>query len=45
MEKENNTKIKIKIDYQIESFSGLFFGCECIQSIYLNSFKEIILIV
>ena len=40
MEKENNTKIKIKIDYQIESFSGLFFGCECIQSIYFKQFQR-----
>ena len=37
-EKINNTKIKIKIDYQVKSFSGLFLGCECIQSIYFKKF-------
>ena len=38
--KENDIvhKINIIIDYQIVSFCGLFFGCECIESIYLKRF-------
>ena len=38
IEKMNNIKIRIKVDYQVETFSGLFFGCECIQSIYFKNF-------
>ena len=30
---DNVTKIKIIIEYQVESLSGLFFNCSCIQSI------------
>ena len=32
------TKINIIIDYQIKSFSGLFFNCECIESIKFKKF-------
>ena len=40
IEKMNNIKIRIKVDYQVETFSGLFFGCECIQSIYFKKFQR-----
>ena len=32
-EDENVSKISIIIDYQIKSFSKLFYNCECIESI------------
>ena len=39
IEKNNNiSNIKIKIDYQIMSFSKLFYKCKCIQSIYFKKF-------
>ena len=34
-ENDNVEKIKIIIDYKIESFVNLFINCSCIQSIYL----------
>ena len=37
-EEYNVTKIKIIIDYQVKSFSKLFYDCECIESI---NFKKI----
>ena len=30
--------IKIKIDYQVKSFEYLFYGCDCIESIYFTKF-------
>ena len=46
---DNISKISVIIDYQIKSFSGLFFNCKCIESIefkkfYRNNMKEIILL-
>ena len=35
------SKISIIIDYQIKSFSRLFHYCECIESINLKNFTEI----
>ena len=35
---EKIKKIKIIIDYQIDSFKYLFYYCECIESIYFNKF-------
>jgi len=32
------TKIKIIIDYQVKSFNGLFYKCDCIESINFNKF-------
>ena len=37
-ENEKVSKIKIIIDYQINSFEELFFDCECIESIYFKKF-------
>ena len=34
----NVSKISIIIDYQIKSFSELFYNCECIQSIKFKKF-------
>ncbi len=36
--KDNITKIKIKINYQITSFERLFNNCKCIESIYFKKF-------
>ena len=33
-------KINIIIDYQIKSFKGLFYGCECIESINFKKFAR-----
>ena len=33
IENEKVKKIKIVIDYQVESLSGIFFNCDCIESI------------
>ena len=38
---DNVSKISIIIDYQIKSFSELFYFCECIESIKLKNFIEI----
>ena len=38
---DNVSKISIIIDYQIKSFSRLFSYCECIESIDLKNFTEI----
>ena len=38
---DNVSKISIIIDYQIKSFSGLFFNCKCIESIIFKNFTEI----
>ena len=38
---ENISKIKIIIDYQITSFSGLFYNCKCIKSIDFKKFNRI----
>ena len=35
---DNVSKISIIIDYQIKSFSGLFYYCECIESIKFKKF-------
>ena len=35
---DNVSKISIIIDYQIKSFSGLFYLCECIKSIEFKKF-------
>ena len=40
-EDENVSKISIIIDYQIKSFSKLFYYCECIESIKFKNFTEI----
>ena len=37
-ENNNISKINIIIDYKVESFSNLFEGCECIESIYFKKF-------
>jgi hypothetical protein len=37
-ENENIEVIKIIIDYQINSFEGLFENCECIEYIYFKKF-------
>ena len=37
-EDDNVSKISIIIDYQIKSFSGLFFNCKCIESIEFKKF-------
>ena len=37
---ENVEKIKIIIDYQIESFEGLFEYCECIEYIHFKKFHR-----
>ena len=37
-EDENVSKISIIIDYQIKSFSELFYNCECIESIKFKKF-------
>ena len=36
--KDNVSKISIIIDYQIKSFSKLFFYCECVKSIKFKKF-------
>ena len=36
--KDKVTKIKIIIDYQVKSFKGLFYWCECIKSINFKKF-------
>ena len=33
-------KIKIIIDYQVKSFNGLFFSCQCIESIIFKKFHR-----
>ena len=38
--KDKVKKIKIIIDYQIKSFSGLFKNCSCIECIFFNKFKR-----
>ena len=43
--KDKITKIKIIIDYQVKSFKNLFRYCECIESINLKNFIEIILLI
>jgi len=35
---DNISKISVIIDYQIKSFSGLFFNCKCIESIEFKKF-------
>ena len=35
---ENVTKLKIIIDYQVQSFEGLFENCGCIEYIYFKKF-------
>ena len=35
---DNVSKISIIIDYQIKSFSELFYYCECIESIKFKKF-------
>ena len=35
---DNVSKISIIIDYQIKSFSELFYNCECIESIKFKKF-------
>ena len=40
-EDENVSKISIIIDYQIKSFSELFYNCECISLLNLKNFTEI----
>ena len=35
---DNVIKISIIINYQIKSFSGLFYDCECIESIEFKKF-------
>ena len=35
---DNVSKINIIIDYQIESFTNLFYYCQCIKSIYFKKF-------
>jgi len=35
---DNVSKINIIIDYQINSFNGLFIDCKCIESIYFKKF-------
>jgi len=37
---DNVSKITIIIDYQINSFSYLFSGCECIESIHFKKFSR-----
>ena len=37
-EDENVSKISIIIDYQIKSFSKLFFFCKCVKSIKFKKF-------
>jgi surface protein len=37
-EDDKTTKIKIKIDYQVKSFAGLFELCECIEYINFKKF-------
>ena len=39
-EKENVSKIKIIIDYQVKSFEKLFYNCECIEYIYFKKFHR-----
>jgi len=40
-EVDNKIKeLKIKIDYQIKSFSKLFLNCKCIESITFNKFHR-----
>ena len=38
---DNVSKISIIIDYQIKSFSRLFYDCKCIESIKFKNFTEI----
>ena len=38
--KDNVSKINIIIDYQIESFKGLFDNCDCIESINFKKFHR-----
>ena len=38
---DNVSKISIIIDYQIKSFSKLFYNCYCIKSIKFKNFTEI----
>ena len=41
LEVNDNVKIiKIKIDFQIKSFSFLFYGCKCISSINFKKFRR-----
>ena len=42
---EEDKVIKIIIDYQVKSFKELFSGCECVESINLKNFIEIILLI
>ena len=37
-ENHNASKINITIDYQVKSFSRLFYGCGCIESINFKKF-------
>ena len=37
-EEDKVTKIKIIIDYQVKSFKGLFYECECVESINFKKF-------
>jgi len=37
-EDEKVSKINIIIDYHVDSFSNLFYGCKCIESIYFKKF-------
>ena len=39
-EKDKVNKIRIIIDYQVESLNGLFFGCHCIESINFIKFNR-----
>ena len=40
MNNEEIKKIKIIIDYQVESFFGLFQSCNCIESIKFKKFNR-----
>ena len=37
-EEDKITKIKVKIDYRVDSFWGLFNECNCIESIDFNKY-------
>ena len=37
---DNVTRIKIIIDYNVESLKNLFFGCHCIESIVFRKFRQ-----
>ena len=41
IEEDKVNKIKIKIDYQVKSFNGLFKECKCIESMYFSKFYRI----